>query len=49
MLSMPNIDVCYGSRAADQSTQGVLDWQMLQERKSPNDTTSWDEIPEAWA
>ena len=25
------------------------DWQMLQERKSPNDTTSWDEIPEAWA
>ena len=46
MLAMDTLNQRYGRGTVKVSTQGAFkDWQMLQERKSPNYTTSWDELP----
>ncbi len=46
MLALDELNQRYGRGTVKVSTQGSFpDWQMLQERKSPNYTTSWDEVP----
>ncbi len=46
MQALDKLNQRYGRDTVKVSTQGAFkDWQMLQERKSPNYTTAWDEIP----
>ena len=46
MLVLDKLNQRYGRGTVKVSTQGAFkDWQMRQERKSPNYTTCWDEIP----
>jgi DNA polymerase V len=46
MLALDSLNARFGRGAVKVSTQGAYqDWQMKQERKSPNYTTSWDEVP----
>ena len=46
MLALDKLNQRYGRGTVKVSTQGALKgWQMRQERKSPNYTTCWDEIP----
>ncbi len=46
---MPALDTLnqrFGRGTVKVSTQGAYqDWQMRQERKSPNYTSDWDEVP----
>lgn len=46
MLALDALNQRYGRGTVKVSTQGAYqDWQMRQERKSPNYTTNWDEVP----
>jgi DNA polymerase V len=46
MQTLDRLNERYGRGTVKVSTQGAFkDWQMRQERKSPNYTTSWDELP----
>jgi DNA polymerase V len=46
MQALDNLNQRYGRGTVKVSTQGAFKgWQMLQERKSPNYTTAWDEVP----
>jgi DNA polymerase V len=46
MLALDALNQRYGRGTVKVSTQGAYsEWQMRQERKSPNYTTSWDEVP----
>ena len=46
MLALDSLNERFGRGAVKVSTQGAYqDWQMRQERKSPNYTTDWDEVP----
>jgi DNA polymerase V len=46
MLALDTLNQRFGRGTVKVSTQGAYsDWQMRQERKSPDYTTSWDEIP----
>jgi len=46
MQALDTLNQRFGRGTVKVSTQGSFtEWQMLQERKSPNYTTSWDEIP----
>lgn len=46
MVAMDKLNDRYGRNTIKVSTQGVsAAWQMKQERKSPNYTTSWDDVP----
>ncbi len=46
MLAMDALNQRYGRGTVKVSTQGAYqDWQMRQERKSPNYTTSWNDLP----
>jgi len=46
MQALDSLNQRYGRGTVKVSTQGAFKgWQMLQERKSPNYTTSWDEVP----
>lgn len=46
MQALDTLNQRYGRGTVKVSTQGAFkDWQMLQERKSPNYTTAWDEVP----
>jgi DNA polymerase V len=46
MQALDNLNQRYGRGTVKVSTQGAFkEWQMLQERKSPNYTTAWDEVP----
>ena len=46
MEALDKLNQRYGRATVRVSTQGAFkEWQMLQERKSPNYTTDWDEIP----
>ena len=46
MLALDTLNQRYGRGTVKVSTQGAYSqWQMRQERKSPNYTTSWDEVP----
>jgi DNA polymerase V len=46
MVVMDKLNERYGRNTVKVSAQGVsAAWQMKQERKSPNYTTSWDEMP----
>lgn len=46
MQALDKLNQRYGRDTVKVSTQWAFkDWQMLQERKSPNYTTAWDEIP----
>jgi DNA polymerase V len=46
MEALDKLNQRYGRATVRVSTQGAFDeWQMRQERKSPNYTTSWDETP----
>jgi len=46
MLALDSLNQRFGRGTVKVSTQGAYqDWQMRQERKSPNYTTSWDEVP----
>jgi DNA polymerase V len=46
MKALDKLNLRYGRGTVKVSTQGAFkDWQMLQERKSPNYTTSWDDVP----
>ena len=46
MEALDNLNARYGRGAVKVSTQGAYaGWQMKQERKSPNYTTSWSEVP----
>lgn len=48
MLALDTLNQRYGRGTVKVSTQGAFkDWQMLQESKSPNYTTSWDQLPMA--
>jgi DNA polymerase V len=48
MLALDVLNQRYGRGTVKVSTQGAYqDWQMRQERKSPNYTTAWDEVPVA--
>jgi DNA polymerase V len=47
MSAIDQLNSRFGRGAVKISTQGAhREWQMRQERKSPNYTTEWDEIPE---
>ena len=47
MLALDCLNRRYGRGTVKVSTQGAFkDWEMRQERKSPNYTTAWDEVPE---
>lgn len=44
--ALENLNQRYGRGTVKVSTQGAFkDWQMRQERKSPNYTTCWSEVP----
>ncbi|MFM6965846.1 MAG: DUF4113 domain-containing protein, partial [Rhodoferax sp.] len=46
MLVLDTLNQRFGRGAVKVSTQGAFpEWQMLQERKSPNYTTSWEDVP----
>lgn len=46
MLALDTLNQRYGRGTVKVSTQGAFkDWQMRQERRSPNYTTCWDEVP----
>lgn len=46
MEALDNLNARYGRGAVKVSTQGAYSgWQMKQERKSPNYTTSWNDVP----
>ncbi len=46
MQALDSLNQRYGRGTVKVSTQGAFKgWQMLQERKSPNYTTAWDEVP----
>jgi DNA polymerase V len=46
MQALDSLNQRYGRGTVKVSTQGAFkEWQMLQERKSPNYTTAWDEVP----
>jgi DNA polymerase V len=46
MQAVDSLNDRYGRGAVKVSTQGAhAGWQMRQERKSPNYTTSWSEVP----
>lgn len=46
MEALDNLNARYGRGSVKVSTQGAYaGWQMKQERKSPNYTTSWDDVP----
>jgi DNA polymerase V len=46
MQALDNLHQRYGRGTVKVSTQGAFKrWQMLQEQKSPNYTTAWDEVP----
>ena len=46
MLALDSLNQRYGRGTVKVSTQGAFkDWQMRQERRSPNYTTDWDEVP----
>ncbi len=46
MLVLDTLNQRFGRGAVKVSTQGAFrDWEMRQERKSPNYTTAWDEVP----
>jgi DNA polymerase V len=46
MLALDTLNQRFGRGTVKVSTQGAYhDWQMLQERKSPNYTSDWDEVP----
>ena len=46
MRALDTLNQRFGRGTVKVSTQGAYrDWQMLQERKSPNYTTAWDEVP----
>lgn len=46
MQALDKLNLRYGRGTVKVSTQGAFkDWQMRQERKSPNYTTDWHEIP----
>jgi len=45
MLALDTLNQRFGRGTVKVSTQGAFrDWEMRQERKSPNYTTSWDEV-----
>lgn len=46
MLALDTLNQRFGRGTVKVSTQGAYqDWQMRQERKSPNYTSDWDEVP----
>lgn len=46
MLALDTLNQRFGRGTVKVSTQGAFrDWEMKQERKSPNYTTCWDEVP----
>jgi DNA polymerase V len=46
MQALDHLNARYGRGAVKVSTQGAYaGWQMKQERKSPNYTTSWTDVP----
>ena len=46
MQALDTLNQRFGRGAVKVSTQGAFkDWQMRQERKSPNYTTCWDDVP----
>jgi DNA polymerase V len=46
MLALDTLNHRFGRGTVKVSTQGAFrDWKMRQERKSPNYTTAWDEVP----
>ena len=46
MQALDALNQRYGRGTVKVSTQGAhQSWQMLQERKSPNYTTCWEEVP----
>lgn len=46
MLALDTLNQRFGRGTVKVSTQGAFkDWQMRQERKSPNYTSDWDEVP----
>ena len=46
MQALDTLNQRYGRGTVKVSTQGAHQgWQMLQERKSPNYTTCWEEMP----
>ena len=46
MEALDSLNARYGRGSVKVSTQGAYSgWQMKQERKSPNYTTSWDDVP----
>ncbi|MFM6965842.1 MAG: DUF4113 domain-containing protein [Rhodoferax sp.] len=48
-LALDTLNERFGRGTVKVSTQGAFPvWQMLQERKSPNYTTSWAEVPEVY-
>lgn len=48
MIALDSLNKRFGRETVKVSTQGAYkEWQMRQERKSPNYTTSWSELPTA--
>ena len=48
MQTLDALNQRYGRGTVKVSGQGAFKgWQMLQERKSPNYTTCWEEVPNA--
>lgn len=46
MQALDTLNLRYGQGTVTVSTQGAFKgWQILQERRSPNYTTAWDEVP----
>jgi len=46
MLALDALNQRFGRGTVKVSTQGAFrDWEMRQERKSPNYTTAWEEVP----
>lgn len=46
MEALDNLNARYVRGSVKVSTQGLYSgWQMKQDRKSPNYTTSWDDVP----
>jgi DNA polymerase V len=46
MQALDKLNQRYERGTVKVSTKGAFkEWQMLQERKSPNYTTAWDEVP----
>ena len=46
MLALDSLNQRFGRGTVKVSTQGAYqDWQMRQERKSPNYTSDWNEVP----